>query len=225
MFKFLLHTFLVKKSMYKKIEGNMQITEIAKVGKGLRYRLFIDENFEGVFEAEVLARYNLKTGQEIDEDFLQALKIENGDLACFDRSLGLLEHGMKSQKQVVDYLKGKGYPIACIDKAIAKLSEYGYINDLAYACEYVKLYSQKDGKKKIEYALKSKGVDDEVITEAFERNLTQDLQDETCLKLAQKKAKNLELDAKGKQKLFSYLAGRGFDFETIKRAVNTLEKE
>ena len=203
----------------------MQITEIAKVGKGLRYRLFVDDNFEGVFEAEVLARYNLKTGQEIDETFLNALKIENGDFACFDRGLGLLEHGMKSQKQVFDYLKGKGYPIPCIEKAIAKLADYGYINDLAFASEYVRLYSQKDGKRKIEFALKAKGVDEEVISQAIENNLTEETQDETCLNLAKKKAKNLELDAKGRQKLYTYLAGKGFDFETIKRAVNSLDKE
>lgn len=201
----------------------MQITEITKIGKGIRYKLEVDDNFEGVFEAEVLARYNLKTGQEIDEDFLNSLKIENGDFACFDRGLGLLERGMKSQKQVEDYLKGKGYPVSCIEKAIKKLTEYGYINDEAYAKEYVKLYSQKDGKRKIEFALKNKGVDDEIISKAIEEILTEETMDETCLTLAKKKAKNLELDAKGKQKLYSYLAGRGFDFETIRRAVNQLE--
>ncbi len=202
----------------------MQITEITKIGKGIRYKLEVDYNFEGVFEAEVLARYNLKTGQEIDEDFLNSLKIENGDFACFDRGLGLLERGMKSQKQVEDYLKGKGYPNTCIEKAVKKLAEYGYINDEAYAREYVRLYSQKDGKRKIEFALKNKGVDEEIILQSLEEILTEESQDETCFNLAKKKAKNLELDAKGKQKLYSYLAGKGFDFETIKRAVNQLEE-
>jgi len=201
----------------------MQITEITKIGKGIRYKLEVDYNFEGVFEAEVLARYNLKTGQEIDEDFLNSLKIENGDFACFDRGLGLLERGMKSQKQVEDYLKGKGYPISCIENAVKKLTEYGYINDEVFAKEYVKLYSQKDGKRKIEFALKNKGVDEEIISKAIEENLNEKTMDETCFKLAKKKAKNMELDSKGRQKLYTYLAGKGFDFETIKRVVNLLQ--
>lgn len=201
----------------------MQITEITKIGKGIRYKLEVDNNFEGVFEAEVLARYNLKTGQEIDEKFLNALKIENGDFACFDRGLGLLERGMKSQKQVEDYLKGKGYPQTCIDKAVKKLSEYGYINDEIYAKEYVRLYSQKDGRRKIEYSLKNKGINDDLISATIEEILTEESQDETCLMLAKKKAKNMELDSKGRQKLYTYLAGKGFDFETIKRVVNLLQ--
>lgn len=201
----------------------MQITEIKKIGKGLRYKLMVDDNFEGVFEAEVLARHGLKTDQEIDEDFLNELKIENGDYASFDRGLGLLEHGMKSQKQVEDYLKGKGYPAECIERAINKLLDYGYINDEAFASEYVRLYGQKDGKRKIEYSLKNKGVADEIIDRAIEDYLGDDVQFETCLKLAQKKAKNLTLDAKGKQKIYAYLVGRGFDFDTIKHAVDALK--
>ncbi len=203
----------------------MEITEIKKIGKGDRYSIKVDNNFIGVFEAVILAKYKLKTGQEIQEDFLNELKIENGDLASFDRGLGLLEHGMKSQKQVEDYLLNKGYPVSCVDNAINKLIDYGYINDLAFACEYVRIYSQKDGKKKISFALKNKGVSDEIIDMALQECVTDEGQADTCLNIARKKAKNLELDAKGKQKLFTYLAGRGFDFDIIKHAVNILERE
>lgn len=201
----------------------MIITEIVKIGKGQRYKLFVDEKFEGVFEAEILAKYNLKSSQEIENDFLDKLKVENGDFACFDRALSLLEHGMKTRKQVYDYLKEKKYPSSCIEKAIEKLQSYRYIDDLAYAKEYVKLYSQKDGQKKIEFALKSKGINDENTRLALDE-LSDDTQEETCLNLAQKKAKNMILDEKNKQKLFAYLAGRGFKFDIIKKTIAKLEQ-
>lgn len=203
----------------------MQITELKKIGKGLRYSLKVDDKFEGVFESEILAKYNLKTGQEIDQDFLDSLKNENGNFACFDRALNLLEHGAKTQKQVYDYLKGKGYPQDCITKAMQKLEDYGYLDDQAYANEYVKLYGQKDGEKKIRFALKSKGVNDEQISNAIENFLDNDVQIQTCYNLATKKTKNMELDAKNKQKLFAYLAGRGFSFDIIKSAINKMESE
>lgn len=41
----------------------MQITEIKKVGKGFRYHVYVDENFVGTFEAEVLAKYKWKQGR------------------------------------------------------------------------------------------------------------------------------------------------------------------
>lgn len=203
----------------------MEITELKKIGKGMRYSLKVDGIFEGVFESEILARYNLKTGQEIDPEFLNSLKQENGDYACFDRALNLLEHGSKTQKQVKDYLKGKGYPENCITNAMQKLEDYGYLDDQIYANEYVRLYGQKDGEKKIRFSLKAKGVSDEKISFAIEKFLDDDLQIQTCYTLAAKKTKNMQLDAKNKQKLFAFLAGRGFSFDIIKSAVNKLENE
>lgn len=203
----------------------MIITQIKKIGKGARYFLEVDENFVGVFEADILARYNLKTGQEIDEEFLKNLQRENGDFACFDRALNLLGHGMKTQKQVSDYLLNKGYPGVCVEKAIKKLEEYGYLDDQVFANEYVKLYGQKDGEKKLRFALKQKGVDDERITFALEEFLDEEAQKQSCYQLAKKKIKNIQLDNKNKQKLFAYLAGRGYTFDVIRWAVAHLEEE
>ena len=107
----------------------MQITEIKKVGKGFIYNVYVDENYIGTFEAEILAKYKWKTGQEISQEEIDKVKIVNGDLAFFDRALGVLEKSMKTEKMLKDYLKEKGYPEECIDRAIDKLKDYGYIND------------------------------------------------------------------------------------------------
>lgn len=162
---------------------------------------------------------------EIEPDFLSDIKMQNGDLATFERGLNLLEHGMKSKKQVKNYLTDKGYPSICIQKALQKLEDYGYLDDQAYTNEYVRLYGQKDGEKKIRFSLKAKGVSDEKISLALEKYLDQETQFDTCFRLAEKKVKNMELDGKGRQKLFVYLAGRGFSLDIIKSAVNKLESK
>ena len=97
-----------------------KITEIKKIGRGLRYYLFLDDEFFGIFEAEILAKHCLKTGQEKEDEFFEDLKIENGNFACFNRGLAVLEKSMKSEKMLRDYLRQKGYPQNCIDYGVKK---------------------------------------------------------------------------------------------------------
>lgn len=195
----------------------MKITEIKKIGKGDRYYLYVDDECLAVMEAEVLARHSLKTGQEFDKNFFDDLILENGDYACFNRALGLLSKLMKTEKQLRDYLKEKKYPKVCIDKAIDKLKDYGYIDDKAYAENYINASSSIKSKRKIKYELILKGVKEEIVENALE-NFSDESEYEVCLKFAQKYLKNKQIDLKTKQKFYNHLAGKGFSFSFIARA-------
>lgn len=191
-----------------------EITEIKKVGRGDRYKLYLDGEYIGVFEAEILARHSLKTGEKYDEDFFKDLVIENGDYACFNRGLSALEKSMKSEKMVKTYLKEKGYPNSCINKAIEKLKEYGYVDDEAFAESFISTYSSAKSKRKLKYDLMSKGIADYIIESKLE-SITDEDEREKCLKYAEKYIKNKEFDLKTKQKLYNHLAGKGYDYDEI----------
>lgn len=199
-----------------------EVTEIKKIGKGERYKLFIDGEFFGVFEAEILARHCLKSGQKFDEDFFEELKIENGDYACFNRGLGALEKSMKSKKMLKTYLREKGYPNVCIERAIKKLESYGYIDDEAFCENYIASYPSKS-RRKLKYDLLSKGIKEEII-DAKLTSLTDDIQEqEKCIVYAKKYMKNKEIDLKTKQKFYNHLAGKGFSFDEIAHAWEEIE--
>ncbi len=200
----------------------MTITEIKKVGKGLRYSVYVDEHFEGTFEAEILAKYKLKTGQEVTRNEFEKIKIANGDYVCFDRALGCLEKGMKTEKMVFDYLKQKAYPEECIARAINKLKDYGYINDTVFAETFIKTYCASKGRKKLKYDLLAKGVASEVIEDKLAECVSEEEQLASCKKLADKYLKNKTLDAKTKQKLYNHLASKGFDFGVISKTLGGL---
>lgn len=201
----------------------MEITEIKKIGKGKRYYLFVNGNNEGDFESEILAKYQLKTGQEIDRDYLAKIKIENGDLASFDRALGYLEKGMKSEKGIRDYLLGKGYPDECIERAVQKLIEYGYIDDEVFAENFIRTYSSSKGRKKIKYDLIAKGIDAEIIETKLEEIFEREDEEELCVRLAEKYLKNKEYDQKTKEKLYRHLASKGFSFDMISSVVRRVK--
>lgn len=199
------------------------ITEIKKIGKGERYYLYLDDEFFGVYEAEILARHKLKSGQGFDEEFFENLKLENGDYACFNRGLKVLEKSMKTEKMLKDYLREKGYPISCIENAIQKIKEYGFVNDEVYCENYINSYSSSKSKRKMKYDLLSKGVNEEIINDKFAKMIDDDEEREKCLLLAKKYMKNKEIDLKTKQKLYNHLAGKGFDFGNINYAWEIIE--
>lgn len=193
------------------------ITEIKKIGNGNRYYLFVDNENLGVFEAEILARHCLKTGQNFDEKFYENLIIENGDFACFNRSINILSKTMKTEKMLKDFLKEKKYPNTCIDKAINKLKDYGYIDDEAFAENYFAYNSSFKSKRKIKYDLLSKGVDGDLIDKVFNKNFKEEDEENLCRRLGEKFIKGKDLNLKTKQKFYNHLAGKGFDFQIISK--------
>ena len=197
----------------------MQITEIKKIGKGDRYYLIIDEVRTFVVEAEILARYKLKTFDEIDEDYLNKLLLDNGELACFDRALTYLEKNIKTEKGIRDYLKQKGFLDESVDNAVEKLIEYGYIDDSVYAENYIRTYADKKGRKLLRFELSIKGVDKAIIEAKLEELL--DFEDEfaSCKELCKKYVKNKIVDQKLKQKAYAHLVSKGFSSDIISRVL------
>lgn len=203
----------------------MEITEIQKIGKGMRYRVFVDEQLVGIFEAEILAKCGWKTGQDISQEQLDTWKLENGDYACFDRALGVLEKGMKTEKTIKDYLLQKGYPEICIEKAVVKLKDYGYINDAVFAESYIRTYGALKGSKKLKYDLLGKGIAADIVAEKLESEIDADEQEAACQKFAMKYIKGKDWDQKTKQKLYAHLVAKGFEFDLISRIVREIESQ
>ena len=199
-----------------------EISEIKKIGKGDRYHLYLDDEFFGTFEAEILARYCLKTGQQFDDDFFDKLLIENGDYACFNRGLNALEKSMKSRKMLKTYLREKGYPNQCIERAIEKLESYGFIDDEAYCENYIASYPSKS-RRKLKFDLLSKGIKESLIDDKLSTLTTEEEEREKCLNYAKKYMKNKPFDIKTKQKFYNHLLGKGFSYEDIARAWGEIE--
>lgn len=202
----------------------MIVTEIKKIGAGKRYKVFIDNENIGVFQDEILAKYQLKTGQEIDEDFLKQLKKSNSKVSSFDDAVTYLEKFSKTKNGIKDYLRKKGYDNETIENTCKKLDEYGFINDRLYAENYIKTYITKKSKKAIKYELKFKGVNEQIIDELLSE-VDDEEEKQTVLLLAKKYTKNKEIDQKTKQKCKNYLFSKGFSYDLCNYAVDSLGGE
>ena len=140
-----------------------------------------------------------------------------------DRALKYLGARMCSAHKLKEYLKGKGYEEDEIDKVIAELKEYHYVDDLAYAKTFIEAgYEKGRGIARIRRELKEKGVDAETI--AFAEESVEDPPDEKemALELAKTVVEGIDTDSMEwkekealKERVARRLASRGFDAGTI----------
>ncbi|MDR2414436.1 MAG: recombination regulator RecX [Odoribacteraceae bacterium] len=117
-----------------------------------------------------------------------------------------------------------------ITSCMIYLQEHHFVNDERFAMAYARdqFRFKRWGRLKIEQALRRKQLPGELVARAIASlDDTGINQEETCLYLLQQKAGNLKEDDpyKRKAKLFRFASGRGFDFETILRALETLDKK
>lgn len=110
-----------------------------------------------------------------------------------------------------------------IQDTVAKLVENGYINDERRATNLINSYIKKESSYKIKKRLADKGVSREVIQEVLEECVNEELESEVAQSLLIKKFKTYNPELK--QKYASYLAGRGYNWDIISKAIEHLKRE
>lgn len=110
-----------------------------------------------------------------------------------------------------------------IQEVIDKIVDLGYINDERRATNIVNSYIKKESSYKIKRRLAEKGVSKEMIEEVIEECVDEDTEIEMAKKMLVKKFKVFNPD--NRQKYASYLAGRGYGWDVISKAVDYLKKQ
>lgn len=208
----------------------MKITniEVQKKNKD-RVSIFIDDSYGFALHAELVYKYNLKVGTELDLAFINEIAKVEEQKKANNYALTLLSKSFKTEKQIKDKMKTKGFEEEYINSAISMMKNYGYIDDSKYATSYVTdtMSFTKMGKNKIKNKLYEKGVDKDIINETLNELIDDEQQFDAALALGSKKYNTIrETDKRKKnQKLTSYLQYRGFSFDIIKKVLNELNSE
>ena len=160
---------------------------------------------------------SIREGREIEICDMETISKKSQEKIATDYSLQILARGMKTKKELYDKLKQKQFDNETIEKAIQRMEDYGYLNDLSYAKSYLSYQKEYKGKKRIAFELAQKGIDSNTIS-----NLCEEIEDqyEICKKIADKYLKNKVLNFKAKSKLYAHLVSKGFEFETINTILN-----
>ena len=192
-----------------------------------RCNVFVDGRFCCGLTLEATLKNRLKVGMHVTETKLAEIQLESEKNTAFDKALTHLSATRKTEKQVREFLSGKGYLSAVIDYAIEKLRSYNFLNDGEYAEAYVEHAAKRKGEKLIRMELRGKGVSEEKIESAL-GDLDEESQIDTATGILVKYMRGKACEKETLQKAYRYLMTKGFSYEVCKsalRAYGDLEEE
>jgi len=145
----------------------------------------------------------------------------------FERAIKLLAAKSRSVAELRErLLQGKGANAALVETVIARLREYGYLNDEQFALNYAsfKVKQKPVGRRRLERDLKMKKVASAVANEALELVYAETSEE---VLIEQAIARRLRIRGRPKNRaeaksLFDHLLRRGFAFELVSDKVRSL---
>ena len=186
-----------------------------------RASLYLDEAFAFGLNDQTVEQFRLRKGDYIDQELHSKIIDFDYFVDAKRIALAFLNYRARSEKEIRDRLKREEIPEEVVTRVIAFLGEYGLVNDGTWAKAFVndKLNRKAVSARQLESGLAQKGVSKEVIAETIaELNATQSDEDR-AMQAAEKRWPRIlrtEIDPKKqKQKLYTFLAGRGFSFDII----------
>ena len=202
-----------------------EITAITpQVKDKTRCNIYLDNRFYCGLTLECVVVNRLKVGQHVQQEQLDEFQLQSEKTTALDKALTYITATQKTEKQIRDYLQKKGYVPAVVEYVIEKMRGYNFLNDGAYAQDYVNEVSHKKGGKLIKMELRKRGVSEEEIDAAIS-SVSVEEQTQSALQILQKYLRYKEKDQATLQKAFRYLLSKGFDYEIAKDALALIGDE
>jgi len=199
------------------------ITSIKPQKKKGRYNIHLDGKFAFALDEMTLAKGKLKVGLNLGEEAVFKLQNEGELNKLFDKVLWFLSYRSRSEREVKNYLCRKTSNKELVGEVIKRLRDKNYIDDQAFAAWWVQQRKrQQKGIRLIKSELFQKGLGKEVIEAVLEECGGDDY--EAAFDAARrrvKRCKNVGTE-KAKQKITSFLARRGFTWETINQVIREI---
>ena len=189
-----------------------------------RVNVYLDGEF--AFGLNIMDAMQLKKGQELDETAIAELKHKDDITKAIDAAANLLSYRPRSTHEIRQKLGKKGYDEFVIETAIERMVNLKYLDDRAFARFWIESRNRGKprGKRALSYELRNKGVADAII-----RELLEDMVDEQsgAYEAAQKRIRRMrgKTEYEFKQKVGAFLQRRGFNYEAVNQALDTIIEE
>ena len=161
-----------------------------KINRIYRNKIYLDTGEIMDVSPLIRQRYDLKVNDDI-ERFYDEVSYE----ASLEKGIFLISLKDRTKKEVRLKLEEKYRNKAAILRAIEKLEEFGYLNDLDYAMSYIE--SRTYGKNRISYNLFQKGISKDVVEKAYltlDEEKEENVEDVKLEKLIEKKGKKVNVN-------------------------------
>ncbi len=190
-----------------------------------RVNVFLDGKFAFSLEAEVVVKEGLQVEQELSGSQIEALAKSDHFHRCLNAAVHYLSYRPRSESEIRERLRRRGFDGDSVEAVIAKLKEQGLVNDMAFAQFWkdnrVSFSPRSQWLTKLE--LRRKGVATNIIDQVVDEVGDAD----NAYRAALSKARGLPLsDYQGfRRRLGDYLKRRGFGYEVINHTVERIWQE
>nr|UWI49118.1 recombination regulator RecX [Clostridioides difficile] len=189
-----------------------------------RVNIYVDDKFFIAIFKELVYTFNLKKGNEVNEEELKSILDDEMYIKAKNKALNILSRADQSEKKMKEKLSSD-FEEDTIDRVIDFLKNYNLVNDniLAQKIVNTNVNLNKCGKNRIKQNLYNKGIERSAIDEVVSE-LDKDTEFENAMYLAKKRYERVKKEDKKKiyQKISQHLSYKGFDYDIIKRVLNKL---
>ncbi len=197
------------------------VTEIkAQKRHPTRVSIFIDGEFAFGVAAELCLKYNISTGELLDEQRIRRLLLDEELKTAENKAWRLLSGRAHSRRELEEKLRRYDFAEAVIAAVLQKLTDSGYLDDVQFARDFTRsrLQTRPMGKAQMRWELQQKGVPEALCEQVIEEYFHDDtVEIELAHQLYAKKKKQLrgQPPRKAREKMIRALLSRGFSRETI----------
>ena len=194
-------------------------TEIIKRGQ---VRIWINDEPAFRLPADLIKKHHLEEGRTLETEELVSIHKDVLLPAAKKRCLDLLLISDKTRKAVLDRLILEEYPEDVAVLAVEYAESFHYIDDLRYACSFIRTKKETMSSRQIRQKLMEKGVSSEKIEEAFSLEEPPDEPAQILSWMQKKKFDSNIADQKETERFMRFLVRKGFSYADIR---NAMEKE
>lgn len=190
-----------------------------------RVSIFVDGTFAFGVHRSLVIKHGLSEGQVLTEEKEDALKNDESVVQAKQTALRYLAHKPRTEQEVRQKLQQKEVAPSIIGHVLKRMHDLGYVDDATYAEDYVRnrFASKRYGPRRIQRELIKRGIDRDQAEQAVARFFQDHDPLEAARSHAEKRWPRISRDdnpQRRKQKLYRYLARRGFTSDTIYRVLD-----
>lgn len=196
----------------------MKISAIKQqIKRADRYSIYVDDKYSFSLSDSALLETRLVSGQELTEAEIKELKQKSADDKVYSLALRYVAMRSRSRYELETYLKRKEADPPLVDAILDRLQGYGYVNDDAFARNWVenRRLLKPVSRRRLMMELKQKKVSEDIIRAVLEDDQTTDRDTLKDLVVRKRRQSKYQDDTK----LLQYLARQGYGYDDIKSAM------
>ena len=200
----------------------MKIEKFTKNKNGM-YVLILDNGNKIKVHEDLILKYELLLSKKINGELLEAIQKENQIYEIYEVALKYINTRLRSSKELIEYLKKKGYEYSNIEKVLVMLKKQDYLDETIYASSFIhdKILMTNYGPNKICGELEKLGIDNSIILDKISI-YTKEIECERINKIIEKQIKiNHNKGATLlKRKIQSFLLSLGYTSSYINECIS-----